>query len=63
MSEQCCEDRDAIARGMNPSKSSMYKYRQEVREMFDSTQPTFSTKLFDQTFRPTSSTKLFDQRF
>ena len=60
--EHCCEDRDANARGMNPSKSSMYKYRQEeVPEMFYSTQPTFSTNLFDQPSRPTFSTNLLDQ--
>ena len=47
---------------MNPSKSSMYIYRrEEVLEMFYSTQPTFSTNLFDQPLRPTSSTNLFDQ--
>ena len=62
MSEHCYEDRDASARGMNPSKSSMYKYRrEEVPEMFYSTRPTFSTNLFDQPFRPTFSTNLFNQ--
>ena len=60
-SEHCCEDRGANATGMNPSKSSMYKYRREVHEIFHSTQPTSSTNLFNQPFRPTSSTNLLDQ--
>ena len=60
--EHCCKDRDANVRLTNPSKSSMYKYHREVApEMVYSTQPTFSTNLFNQPFRPIFSTNLLDQ--
>lgn len=62
--EHCGEDCDANARGMNPSKSSMYKYHREpVPEMLYSTQPTFWTSLFNQPFEPIFSTNLLDQPF
>ena len=57
----CCQNCDADARGMNPSKSSMYRYVEEkppkclfqIKQPFDqSLQPAFSTNLFDRPFQP-----------
>ena len=63
----CCEDRDANTRGMNLSKSSMYKYqRKEVLKVFfhllnQPFQPAFSTNFLNQPFWPTFSTHLLKQ--